>query len=101
MNTFQLIVAIAFGIFFGRSLEYIFASIVEIANRRNREEYEAQRMEEVREKAKELSDDIRAAINELKARPEIEKANPNLEVEPMKNNKGVKVNAKTSNRKRV
>lgn len=85
MNTFQLIVAIAFGIFFGRSLEYIFASIVEIANRRNREEYEAQRMEEVREKAKELSELISV---------EIEKANPNVEVEPIKGGKGVKVSGK-------
>lgn len=93
MNTFQLIVAIAFGIFFGRSLEYIFGSIIEVANRRNREEYENQRMEEVRESARELGELISV---------EISKANPDVEIKPVKNGKGVKVNEKkTSNRKRV
>ncbi len=94
MNTFQLIVAIAFGTFFGGVLNAMFGFVLDIANRRNYEKLEEQRMEEVREKSKELANIITG---------EIEKANPNLAVKPIKNGKGVKVSAKkeTPKRKRV
>lgn len=73
------------GTFFGGVLNAMFGFVLDIANRRNYEKLEEQRMEEVREKSKELANIITG---------EIEKANPNLIAKPIKDGKGVKVSAK-------
>jgi hypothetical protein len=83
MNTFQLIVAIAFGMFFGRSLEYIFGSILEYSTRKRRQEEEAEHLENLKQEFKGLTESFLTDIS--------------------KTSKGVKVNGKenTSKRKRV
>lgn len=94
MNTFQLIVAIAFGLFFGDMLRALFGFILDLAGRESREKHEEELKEELRQKSRDLAELISG---------EIQKANPNLEATPLKDGKGVKVNGKenTSKRKRV